>query len=261
MKEKIAVIAEKLADAMRVVVFTGAGVSKESGVPTFRDTDGLWAKFKPEELANFAAFMRNPDMVTEWYSHRRKLMSEVKPNAGHYAIAEMEEYFPEFCVITQNVDNLHRRAGSKKVYELHGNIERNYCINCGKYYNLENIFPKEALKCDCGGLIRPDVVWFGEMLPHKEFSAADEAARTCDVFFTIGTSALVYPAAELPYIAKNHGAFTVEINIGATEFTPYSSVSLFGKSGEILPEILKSYKEILGEKKTPEDNARQIKKS
>jgi NAD-dependent deacetylase len=126
LKELIDKVVDKLLESNSVVVFTGAGVSAESGVPTFRDKDGLWQKLKPEELANFNAFLKNPDLVTEWYSHRRKIMHEVKPNAGHYAIAELEKYFERFAVVTQNIDNLHRRAGSKNVFELHGNIERNY---------------------------------------------------------------------------------------------------------------------------------------
>lgn len=248
MNNQINLVVEKLSKAHSVVVFTGAGVSAESGVPTFRDKDGLWSKLKPEELANFDAFMRNPDLVTEWYSHRRKIISEVKPNPGHYAIAEMEKLFPKFCVITQNVDNLHRRAGSTLVYELHGNIERNYCIKCKKFHDLSNNFPNQALKCECGGLIRPDVVWFGEFLPQDQLEAATNASINCDVFFTIGTSAVVYPAASLPFTAKRYGAFVVEINTQPTEFTNYSSISIFGKSGEILPLILDELKKALNKK-------------
>jgi NAD-dependent deacetylase len=148
---------EKLKSAKTVSVLSGAGVSAESGVPTFRDPGGIWEKFKPEQLANFEAFMSNPDFVWSWYQHRREIMRNVKPNAGHYALAEMENLFPDFNLITQNIDNLHRRAGSKKVTELHGNIERNYCINCRKEYNEIDLSQKNVLKCECGGLIRPDV--------------------------------------------------------------------------------------------------------
>ncbi len=235
-------VVDKLIDAKSVVVFTGAGVSAESGVPTFRDKDGLWQKLKPEELANFNAFLRNPDLVTQWYSHRRKIMHEVQPNPAHYAIAELEKYFKRFAVVTQNIDNLHRRAGSKNVYELHGNIERNYCIKCKKFYHLGDDYPEEAIRCECGGLIRPDVVWFGEMLPEVEYEEAIKAARTCDVCFSVGTSAIVYPAAYIPYYAKQSGAFLVEVNPNQTELSRIADVVLQGRAGEILPVILNEFK-------------------
>ncbi len=240
--EKIEKVVEKLLSAKSVVVFTGAGVSAESGVPTFRDKDGLWQKFKQEELANFHAFMRNPDLVTEWYSYRRKIIKSVQPNPGHYAIAELENYFDNFCVVTQNVDNLHRRSGSKIIFELHGNIERNYCIKCKKFYELDDLFPDKAIKCECGGLIRPDVVWFGEMLPEDQYESAVNAAKSCDVFFSVGTSAVVYPAAYIPIYAKQGGAFLVEINPNRTDLSNFANVVLQGKSGEILPLILDEFK-------------------
>jgi NAD-dependent deacetylase len=231
----------KLRSAKRVAVLTGAGVSAESGVPTFRDPGGIWEKFKPEELANFEAFMNNPDFVWSWYQHRREIMRDVKPNNGHLALAEIEKIFPEFDLITQNIDNLHYRAGSRKVTELHGNIERNYCIKCRNLAGEVDISEKKVLTCDkCGGLIRPDVVWFGEMLPFDELMHAEEAAANCDVFFTIGTSAEVYPAAMLPIIAKRNGAYTVEINIKPTAITYEIDESISGKSGEILSELVKS---------------------
>lgn len=235
-------VVDKLLSAKSVVVFTGAGVSAESGVPTFRDKDGLWQKFKPEELANFHAFMKNPDLVTEWYSYRRKIIKSVQPNPGHYAIAELEKYFDNFCVITQNVDNLHIRSGTKKIFELHGNIERNYCIKCKKFYDLDDVFPDKAIKCECGGLIRPDVVWFGEMLPEDQYEGAVNAAKSCDVFFSVGTSAVVYPAAYIPIYAKQSGAFLVEINPNPTDLSHIADVVLQGKSGEILPLILDEFK-------------------
>lgn len=235
-------VVDKLLSAKSVVVFTGAGVSAESGVPTFRDKDGLWQKFKPEELANFHAFMKNPDLVTEWYSYRRKIIKSVQPNPGHYAIAELEKYFDNFCVITQNVDNLHIRSGTKKIFELHGNIERNYCIKCKKFYDLDDVFPDKAIKCECGGLIRPDVVWFGEMLPEDQYEGAVNVAKSCDVFFSVGTSAVVYPAAYIPIYAKQSGAFLVEINPNPTDLSHIADVVLQGKSGEILPLILDEFK-------------------
>ncbi|MCX7876764.1 MAG: NAD-dependent deacylase, partial [Melioribacteraceae bacterium] len=165
---------EKLKEANKIVFFTGAGISAESGIPTFRGADGIWNKMKPEELASFNGFMKNPDLVWEWYQYRRNIIHNVKPNAGHFAIAELENFF-DVTVVTQNIDNLHRRAGSSKIFELHGNIERNYCINCHTFYNEEFTNElKNVPKCKkCGGLIRPDVVWFGEMLPEDQFSGGE----------------------------------------------------------------------------------------
>jgi NAD-dependent deacetylase len=228
----------RLKKAKAVSVLTGAGVSAESGVPTFRDPGGIWEKFRPEQLANFEAFMSDPDFVWSWYQHRREIMREVKPNSGHYALAEMEKIFPVFNLITQNIDNLHRRAGSKNITELHGNIERNYCIKCKKKYNEIDVHEKKVLKCECGGLIRPDVVWFGEMLPYNAMKYAEECARTCDVFFTIGTSAEVYPAALLPIIAKQYDAYVVEINTKPTVISNEMDEILLGKSGEILKSLI-----------------------
>lgn len=234
---------EKLKQAKSIVFFTGAGISAESGIPTFRGKDGIWNKLKPEELANFNAFLRNPNMVWEWYNHRKKIVHESKPNAGHLAMAEMQNYFSNVTVITQNIDNLHRRAGSNTIYELHGNIERNYCIKCGKKYNDELNFIDKAPTCDCGGLIRPDVVWFGEYLPQDQFISSEEAAVKSDIFFVVGTSGIVYPAAGIILTAKKSGAYIVEINIEETEVTRYADKSFFGEAGKILPQILQKFKE------------------
>jgi NAD-dependent deacetylase len=235
-----------LRSAGRVTVFTGAGMSAESGVPTFRGVDGIWKKFKPEELANFDAFMKNPDLVWEWYKHRKQIITDIKPNAGHYALADMETLYRAFSIITQNIDNLHRRAGNKSIFELHGNIERNYCVGCGKYFeNREIMAAEHAPRCPaCGGLIRPDVVWFGEMLPADEWNGGVEASEHCDLFFSIGTSAVVYPAASLPQIAKKSGAYVVEINIEQTDFSAWADEVIIGKAGEVLPVILKTAKEM-----------------
>jgi NAD-dependent deacetylase len=229
-----------------VSALTGAGVSAESGVPTFRDPGGIWEKFRPEQLANFEAFMSDPDFVWSWYQHRREIMREVKPNMGHVALAEMEKIFDQFNLITQNIDNLHSRAGSKNVTELHGNIERNYCINCRKQYNDVDVKEKSVLRCDCGGLIRPDVVWFGEILPFDALRFSEESAMRSDVFFTIGTSAEVYPAAMLPLIAKQSGSYVVEINTKPTAISYNVDEVLQGKSGEILKELV----EVLKQKKS-----------
>ncbi|MDH4222253.1 MAG: NAD-dependent deacylase [candidate division Zixibacteria bacterium] len=222
----------------RVAVLTGAGISAESGVPTFRGEDGLWKKFKPEELATFDAFISNPQLVWEWYEYRRKLISEVKPNPAHYSLAEMQGYFESFHLITQNVDGLHQKAGSKEVIELHGNIKRNKCISCDKRFEEIELTSKEMPpKCRCGGLIRPDVVWFGEMLPAEAINKAHELSSKCDIFFSIGTSAVVYPAASLPLIAKKAGAYLVEVNLERTELSHLADEVFLGKAGEIMPEI------------------------
>ena len=239
-------INEELINALKesesLVFFTGAGISSESGIATFRGKEGLWNKFKPEELASFDAFIKNPALVWEWYNYRRKIVQEAKPNPAHLTIAEMQNHFREVTVVTQNVDNLHRRAGSKKIYELHGNIERNFCIKCKKYFNKELDFSSGVPKCECGGLIRPDVVWFGEYLPEDQFLGAEKSAINSDIFFVIGTSGIVYPAAGLIYTAKASGSIIVEINIEDTPMSEIANYSFFGKAGEVLPAILGKYK-------------------
>jgi NAD-dependent deacetylase len=228
---------ERLKEAESVVFFTGAGISAESGIPTFRGKDGIWNKLKPEELANFNAFMKNPEMVWEWYKYRRKIVQNSQPNEGHNAIARLQDIIKDVAVVTQNVDNLHRRAGSRKVYELHGNIERNYCIQCHTFYNEDIEIDEKIPKCSCGGLIRPDVVWFGEFLPEDEYIAAEQASASSDIFFVVGTTGIVYPAASMIYTAKRAGAYIVEINIEETEVSSVSHESYFGEAGKILPAL------------------------
>lgn len=235
---------EKLQSAQKIVFFSGAGISAESGIPTFRGKDGIWNKLNPKELANFNAFIKNPKLVWEWYNYRKSIVHQAKPNPGHLAIVEMEKSVKNVIVITQNVDNLHRRAGSKTVYELHGNIESNFCVKCKKHYDEELDFNDGIPTCTCGGLIRPDVVWFGELLPAEQFQLSEKAARNCDLFFIVGTSAVVYPAASLVKVAKSNGAFLVEVNIEETEATSIVDVSLFGESGKILPQIVEQIKQI-----------------
>ncbi|MCB0385275.1 MAG: NAD-dependent deacylase [Bdellovibrionales bacterium] len=231
-----------------ICILTGAGVSAESGVPTFREKDGLWAKFKPEELASMDAFMSNPLRVWEWYQHRLKVIREVEPNAGHKALAQWQKVVPGFTLVTQNVDGLHQRAGSTNVLELHGNINRSYCISC--HHVVDQIELKllgdgahptreDLPKCpECQDLLRPDVVWFGEMLPGDILRASDQAARRCDLFLTIGTMGVVFPAAGLPLSALQAGAYVVEINPDETELSPYVSESLRGPAGHLLPQLL-----------------------
>ena len=233
---------DSLKESESIVFFTGAGISSESGIPTFRGKDGIWNKLKPEELANFNAFIRNPEMVWEWYNHRKKIIHDARPNAAHLTIADMQNHFKNVTVVTQNIDNFHRRAGSNNIFELHGNIERNFCINCKKYYNEKLDFSAGVPKCDCGGLIRPDVVWFGEYLPEDQFLGGEKAAINSDIFFVVGTSAVVYPAAGLIYTAKQSGATIVEVNIEETTLSSIANYSFFGKAGEILPKILEEYK-------------------
>lgn len=235
---------DKLKNAKKLVFFTGAGISAESGIATFRGKDGIWNKMKPEELANFDAFMKNPDLVWQWYQHRREIVHNTEPNAGHIAIAELEKYI-DVTVVTQNIDNLHRRAGSTKIFELHGNIERNFCVDCRTFFSLNDLEnPDIVPHCKkCGGLVRPDVVWFGEYLPQDQFSCGEKAAEWSDLCFVVGTSAVVYPAAYIPMSAKRAGAYLVEINLEPTELSNYADYSVFGKSGEILPEVLAIIKE------------------
>ncbi|AEN74214.1 NAD-dependent deacetylase [Rhodothermus marinus SG0.5JP17-172] len=233
---------ERLARARSVAVLTGAGISAESGVPTFRDPGGLWERFRPEELANVQAFLRNPDLVQRWYAYRRKLVREVEPNPGHYALVELERMVPDFTLITQNVDNLHRRAGSQRVVELHGNLLRSYCIDCGRpadEVDLEAAAEGKPVRCPaCGGLIRPDVVWFGELLPEEALAEAYAACERAEVFLSVGTSVVVYPAAGLPLEAKRAGAYVAEINLQPSAIADQVDALLLGKAGEILPALV-----------------------
>ena len=236
----------KLEEAKSILFFTGAGISAESGIATFRGENGLWNKLKPEELANFNAFLKNPDMVWNWYQYRRNIINETTPNPGHFAIAEFEKYFEKVTVVTQNIDNLHGRAGSTNIYELHGNIERNYCVDCNTFYDIVELTESDKVPLckKCNGLIRPDVVWFGEMLPEGVFEKSERLAAKSDICFVVGTSAIVYPAAYIPHSAREGGSYLVEINIEPTELSGYVNLSLLGKSGEILPLILNKVKEI-----------------
>ena len=229
---------EKLREARRIVALTGAGISAESGLATFRDAQtGLWSKFRPEELATAEAFQRDPKFVQEWYASRRENALQAKPNAGHLALAELEERANEFLLITQNVDGLHQRAGSKQMVELHGNIHRFRCFenDCAS----DNFDLPNARCRSCGGHLRPAVVWFGEMLPIDALETAVATAEECDVFFSIGTSSLVYPAADLWRGAKNNGAIVIEINKDPTPLTPLADYSFLGQAGEILPQLVR----------------------
>lgn len=233
---------DELRSAQRVAVLTGAGVSAESGVPTFREAQtGLWARYDPQELATPEAFQRNPRLVWDWYEWRRQLVNQVQPNPGHLALAELERLVPEFTLITQNVDGLHHRAGSQDVLELHGNIHRTKCFNENLIIDEWPDTGETPPPCPrCSGLLRPDVVWFGEALPRDTLEAAMDAAARCDLFFTIGTSALVQPAAFLPFEAQRYGAVTVEINPDETPLTPHVTYSLRGPAGRVLPALVQA---------------------
>jgi NAD-dependent deacetylase len=233
---------QALAAAKSVAVLTGAGVSAESGIPTFRDAQtGLWAKFSPEDLATPRAFRRNPRLVWEWYEWRRKLVAGAQPNPAHLALAEMERLFPRFHLITQNVDGLHQRAGSRNVIELHGNITRTKCSVEGTIVSTWQDTGDVPPKCPaCGALLRPDVVWFEEPMPEAEMEQATAASTTCDIFLSIGTSTVVYPAAALPAEALRSGATVLEINPQPTPFTAQAHFALAGAAGVVLPELMKA---------------------
>jgi NAD-dependent deacetylase len=230
-----------LRDAERVTVLTGSGVSAESGVPTFREAQtGLWERFEPQQLATPEAFASDPRLVWEWYAWRRRLVSDAEPNQAHRALAELEARVPEFTLVTQNVDGLHQRAGSRDVIELHGNILRSKCFWEGVIVEPEGHDESVPPLCPgCGAYLRPDVVWFGEMLPAAGIEAASVAARTCDVFLSVGTSSLVYPAAALPYEALENGATVVEVNPSETPLTERADHVLRGVAGEVMPELLR----------------------
>lgn len=236
---------DALRSARHVAVLTGAGISAESGVPTFREAQtGLWTKYDPSELATPQAFQHNPKLVWEWYAWRRELVSKAHPNPGHLALVEFEQRLPNFTLITQNVDSLHQRAGSRNVIELHGNITRTKCFDeedAIASWPPTTEFPPRCPQC--GGYLRPDVVWFGESLPRQALADAFAAAEQCDLFFSIGTSALVHPAASLPVIAIQRGVTVVEINPDETPLTPNVTYALSGPAGQILPELLTEFRE------------------
>jgi NAD-dependent deacetylase len=235
-------LAEKLRAAQYVAVLTGAGVSAESGIPTFREAQtGLWAQYDPQELATPQAFQRNPQLVWEWYAWRRELVARAAPNPAHLALAELERRVPQLMLITQNVDGLHQQAGSRNVVELHGNIARTKCFQEDALVENWQATGEVPPRCPrCGGPLRPDVVWFGERLPEAALLAAQEAALHCDLFFSIGTSGVVEPAASLPFMALKHGAAVVIVN---PETRPSPGPTLYGLSGPagiVLPALLRT---------------------
>lgn len=236
-----------MARARHCVVFTGAGISAESGVPTFRGAGGLWERYKPEELATPEAFARDPALVWRWYKWRQELVYNAKPNPGHYAVAELEALGVVKAVLTQNVDGLHQRAGSRNVVELHGSLWRARCVRCGAVYSLERPVEEVPPRCaKCGGLLRPDVVWFGEPLPQEAWAVAVSHAQRADVVLVVGTSGVVYPAALIPKIAKERGAVIIEVNVEESAVTPLADVFIRGRAGEALPRLVEEVKRRLG---------------
>ncbi len=231
--------------AQYLIILTGAGVSQESGIPTFRDAQtGLWARYDPMELATPQAFCRKPELVWEWYTYRRRLVAEAKPNPGHRALVELERHVPRVVVLTQNVDGLHQKAGSSDVVELHGSIWRDKCYSaCQGEPTLVNTAALAGSPpgCPhCGAPVRPDIVWFGEPLPPDALGRANQASIECDVMLVVGTSGAVYPAAELPVITARAGHPVIEVNQSTSGITPVADLFLLGPGGSVLPRLLEA---------------------
>lgn len=241
--------ADAIKHSKRLAVLTGAGVSKESGVPTFRDAQtGLWAKYDPQMLATRQAFSNDPKLVWDWYTFRRGMVRQAKPNPGHEVLAALEKRFPNMTVITQNVDDLHEQAGSVNVIHLHGNIAQTKCFNdCQGMPTLVDIstltWDEDAgpPQCPhCGVWLRPNVVWFGELLPEQALIDAKRISEESDVMIVIGTSGLVTPAANMPRYAKTNGATIIEVNPDYSMITRIADIKLEGPSGEMLPKVLEA---------------------
>jgi NAD-dependent deacetylase len=235
--------AAHLRGARHVCVLTGAGISAESGIPTFRDAqEGLWAQYSPLDLATPEGFERDPELVWRWYEWRRDMIRAARPNAGHVALAQLAGRVPRLTLVTQNVDGLHQRAGSPYVLEYHGNILRDRCtVEQVVAERSEDSRRSPLPRCaSCGGLLRPDVVWFGEMIPADALLQADAAAADCDAFLSIGTSSLVYPAAGLAESALRRGVPVIEVNPNPTDLAAHAHVVLAGPSGQVLPALLEA---------------------
>lgn len=234
-----AILIEKFKNSKNILALTGAGISAESGVPTFRGKEGLWKEYRAEELATPQAFQRDPKLVWEWYLWRIELISNKSPNPAHFALAELEKKRSDFYLITQNVDGLHKRSGSEKIIEIHGNIFRNKCIRCSKTYDSDPSKLKNSTECpNCKGSVRPDVLWFGESYDTDLLNQAVSLAEKSEIVFVIGSSGAVGIPVELARIAKENGAFVIEINIDPSGYSKYSDLFLQGKAGEILPELI-----------------------
>ncbi len=251
MEQLIRQAAEVLAGTRNLVVFTGAGVSKESGIDTFREAqEGLWERYDPAQLGTLKGFMRDPKLVWEWYQHRFGRIADVRPNPAHRAIAALERHLPRVVVITQNIDNLHREAGSSDVVELHGNWRYYKCLDGHKGFTRADFADQEEVPphCPrCGALLRPDVVWFGEMLPDEAIKRAFEESSFCDAMLVVGTSGLVQPAASLPLYARRAGSPIIEVNPNPSAITPLADIFLPGPGGQVLPGVVHALAVIAGE--------------
>ncbi len=234
-----------LKSAHSLFVLTGAGISAESGIPTFRGKDGLWKNFSAYDLATPEAFQRNPELVWEWYHWRQSIILKARPNRAHLAITELEAIFEKFLLLTQNVDNLHQRAGTKNILEIHGNIFRARCLECNKIINhqIESEGEIDNLpRCECGGLLRPDVVWFGEPIDQDVWQSACCFLEQADVALICGTSGVVWPVAGIPEFARQRRIKTIEVNLEPTPISNIVDISIPGKAGEVLPRIVEGLK-------------------
>ncbi len=250
LNEEILGAAKLLKESKKVVVLTGAGISVESGIPDFRGPDGLWKRFSPEKVGTITSFLSNPE---EWWKMAQELapvLFNAEPNPGHIALAELEKMGKVEAIITQNIDGLHQKAGSKNVVEVHGNVRNASCVQCKKKHGIEYVISEVGKgnfvpRCtDCNGIVKVDVVMFGEMLPEEAISEAYRLAQECDLLLVVGSSLVVYPVAALPGMALNRGAKTVIINMEKTGYTKYADYHIYGKAGEILPQIVEALKEI-----------------
>ncbi|MCJ7607984.1 MAG: NAD-dependent deacylase [Thermoplasmata archaeon] len=228
---------DRVRSAERVCVLTGAGVSAESGVQTFRGPGGAWEGHDPMRLASQEGFDADPALVWRWYRWRQERIFAAAPNAAHMTLADMEAHHAGFCLVTQNVDGLHARAGSRRVVELHGSIWRLRCPADGELVEIDRPVGEGPPRCRCGAIMRPDVVWFGERMPDVPMEAAFRAAAECQVMLVVGTSAVVYPAAALPSLAKSSGAAVIEVNVEPTPISAYADAFLCGPAAELLPAI------------------------
>lgn len=232
-----------LKGARKVVVFTGAGMSKDCGVDTFRGPGGIWERFSAQDLATYDGFLRDPVKVWTWYEHRRTQVSQLEPHAGYAALAEMEDLLSDVVTVTQNIDGLHAISGASQVVELHGNIWKVRCSVCGHgpWEDERLEIPDKPPHCErCDGLLRPHIVWFGEPLDRMDVLAATAVSQDCDAMLVIGTSAVVYPAAGFPMLAKQGGAAIIEVNVESTPITEYADVSLFDRAEEALPALVEA---------------------
>ena len=227
-----------IATSRSITVLTGAGISAESGIPTYRDEDGLWNNFRAEDFSSAEAFKKDPTVVWDWYKERRRTMAAAEPNEGHKALAKMERNAMQFMLLTQNIDGLHQCAGTDNIVELHGSVWQLRCTNClGEWSYKGELGPGNPFCGSCHSVARPAVVWFGEPLNEVQWTRAHRAAY-CDTFLVVGTSALVDPVASLPGIAQNNRARIIEVNLSETPITPIADVSIRGKAGDILPQLV-----------------------